>query len=236
MKIQLIANGSTKWQRFIKRWGISFLIDEDVLFDAFGDVRVFMANVQKQGINLSKIKHIVISHDDWDHIAGLWEILKQYKNLNVYVGPHFNHDLKNTIRSFGANLIETPDPIMIKPCLYTTGELAGPSMRGILYEQSLIIKHPQKLSIMTGCAHPKLANILQTAINIFPQRIDFVIGGFHLKEASLKEILQTIQELQEYNVKNIIPLHCTGTMAVKELKKTFLEHCLCLQEGDIVEV
>ncbi len=236
MKIQLIANGSTKWQRFIKRWGISFLIDDDVLFDAFGDVRVFMANIKKQRIDLSKIKHIIISHDDWDHIAGLWEILKQYKNLNVYVGPHFNHDLKNTIRSLGSLVIETPQPMMIKEGLYTTGELVGASIRGVLYEQSLVIKKPQTMMLITGCAHPKLSNILQKTHDYFQQPVSFLMGGFHLKEASRKDIHQTIKELDQLNITKIIPLHCTGTMAVKQLKKHFKERCVHLQEGDIIEV
>jgi hypothetical protein len=30
MEIKLIAEGSTKWERFIRHWGLSFLIGEDV--------------------------------------------------------------------------------------------------------------------------------------------------------------------------------------------------------------
>ena len=71
MKIKVIATGASKWERFIRRWGIAFLIGDDMLFDTFGDARVFMNNVRKFKIDLSKIKHIVISHDDWDHVTGL---------------------------------------------------------------------------------------------------------------------------------------------------------------------
>jgi metal-dependent hydrolase (beta-lactamase superfamily II) len=42
MQIKVIAVGSTKWQRLIRRWGVSFLIDEDILFETFGDPYVFL--------------------------------------------------------------------------------------------------------------------------------------------------------------------------------------------------
>ena len=44
MKVRLLANGSRPWERWIRRWGLSFLIDDDILFDAFGDARVLMGN------------------------------------------------------------------------------------------------------------------------------------------------------------------------------------------------
>ena len=66
MKIKIIAIGSSKWERFIRRWGVSFLIGEDVLFDAFGDPGVLLNNMRKFNVDPTKIKHIVLSHDDWD--------------------------------------------------------------------------------------------------------------------------------------------------------------------------
>ena len=59
MKFTLIAEGSTKWQRFICRWGVSFLIGEDVLFDTFGDPGVFFNNMREFNIDVAKIKHLV---------------------------------------------------------------------------------------------------------------------------------------------------------------------------------
>lgn len=236
MKIQLIANGSTKFQRFLKRWGISFLIDDDVLFDAFGDVSVFLSNIKKFNIDLLKIKHIVISHDDWDHIAGLWEVLKVNSHVHVYVGPHFDSEFKRKIVSLGASLIETPNSITIKENIYTTGELQGPSDRGILYEQSLILKNQENISLITGCAHPHLSHILKRAYDLFSLPIDGVMGGFHLKDFSLKEIHQVIDTFHQFHVQKIFPLHCTGTLATKELKKAFTNNCFHWPEGSIVEV
>lgn len=37
IQIRLIAAGISKWEHSIRKWGVSFLIGEDTLFDAFGD-------------------------------------------------------------------------------------------------------------------------------------------------------------------------------------------------------
>ncbi len=85
MRIKIIAVGSSKWERLIYRWGVSFLAGEDVLFDTFGDPGVFLHNIRKFNIDTAKVKHIVLSHDDWDHIAGLWYVLDKRKDISVYI-------------------------------------------------------------------------------------------------------------------------------------------------------
>ena len=63
MNLRLIAEGSTKKERQSLRWGLSFLVG-DVLFDTFGREDIFRANVSRLKIDLSRIKHVVISHED----------------------------------------------------------------------------------------------------------------------------------------------------------------------------
>ena len=236
MKIRLIADGSTKWQRMIKRWGISFLIGDDVLFDTFGDARVFLHNVKKYKIDLSKVRHVVISHDDWDHIAGLWVVLEKYKDLKVYVVPRFKAELKDRIRSLGVTLVEVSEPMMIRDGVYTTGELAGGSGRGVLYEQALMIKQGKQLGVVTGCAHPKLPDILRAAKDYFHQGIDIVIGGFHLKDMEPDRIKEVVEGLLKFGVSHVAPLHCTGPVAVKEFKRFYVHNYSRLREGDSIEV
>jgi 7,8-dihydropterin-6-yl-methyl-4-(beta-D-ribofuranosyl)aminobenzene 5'-phosphate synthase len=236
MKIRLIADGSTKWQRMIKRWGISFLIGDDVIFDTFGDARVFLHNVKKYKIDLSNVRHVVISHDDWDHIAGLWVVLEKYKDLKVYVVPRFNAELKDRIRSLGVTLVEVSEPMMIRDGVYTTGELAGDSGRGVLYEQALMIKQGKRLGVVTGCAHPKLPDILRAAKDYFHQGIDILIGGFHLKDMEPDRIKEVVEGLLKFGVSHVVPLHCTGSVAVKEFKRFYVQNYSRLREGDSIEV
>ncbi|MFH0753632.1 MAG: MBL fold metallo-hydrolase [Candidatus Omnitrophota bacterium] len=236
MKIRLIADGSTKWQRMIKRWGISFLIGDDVLFDTFGDARVFLHNVKKYKIDLSKVRHVVISHDDWDHIAGLWVLLEKYKDLKVYVVPRFKAGLKDRIRSLGVTLVEVSEPMMIRDGVYTTGELSGVSGRGVLYEQALMIKQGKRLGVVTGCAHPKLPDILRATKDYFHQGIDILIGGFHLKDMEPDRIKEVVEGLLKFGVSHVAPLHCTGSVAVKEFKRFYVQNYSRLREGDSIEV
>ncbi|MDD4202408.1 MAG: MBL fold metallo-hydrolase, partial [Candidatus Omnitrophica bacterium] len=97
MKIQVIAQGSTPLERSIKRWGLSILIDDDILFDTFGEIDLFVKQLEKLNVNINNLKHVIISHEHWDHTNGLWYILGQNKNINVYIGYHFSRSFEQKI-------------------------------------------------------------------------------------------------------------------------------------------
>jgi len=236
MNIRLIAEGSTKLERFICRWGISFLIGEDILFDAFGDPGVFLNNCEKYKIDLSKIKYIVISHDDWDHIAGLWYVLNKHKEFKVYVCPNSVQDIKERIRSFGVNVLEADKFLNVRDDVYTTGELKGESEGRIIYEQALAVRSSKGLTVITGCAHPGILNIIGTAEKQFGMPVHCLIGGFHLKDMPPKEVKQIIVQLKKSKLEKIVPLHCTGKRSVRLIKEAFGNKCIYLKQGDILEI
>ena len=60
-----------------------------MLFDTFGDPGVLLSNMRKLNVDLSSIKHIVLSHDDWDHVSGLWDLIRGRKDITVYICPGF---------------------------------------------------------------------------------------------------------------------------------------------------
>jgi len=161
MQIKIIAVGSTRRERIISRWGISCLIDQDLLFDTFGDPFVFLENIERMNIDPSKIKHIVISHDHWDHISGLWYIINRYKGINVYICPNFDINIKERIKSFGVNVVETKGLLRIKDEIYSTGEMEGGFKNINISEQALVANSENGLIVITGCAHPGILTILQ---------------------------------------------------------------------------
>ncbi|MFH1714972.1 MAG: MBL fold metallo-hydrolase [Elusimicrobiota bacterium] len=225
MNIKLIACGSTKWDRFVKNWGLAFLIDDDVLFDTFGKPRVFLKNIKKLNVDISRIKHIIISHDHWDHMSGLWDILAFNKNVTVYVCLDTDNAIKEKIKSYGVILQEIDTARCIIRNIFTLGEL---SKDGILYEQSLCIKSEKGLILITGCAHPGIVEIIEKAKQQFAGDIYAVIGGFHLKGSQAQEILNVIDKLKKMNVKYFTPLHCTGKLAVNYFKSNL--DCVSLDE------
>ncbi|MBN2145682.1 MAG: MBL fold metallo-hydrolase [Candidatus Aureabacteria bacterium] len=236
MKIRLIAEGHTSFQRLFKRWGISFLIGEDILFDVFGDDAIFLKNIRKFGIDLTKIRHIVISHDDWDHTAGLRHVISINKDVSVTICPHTQTDIKKMIQSHEVRLIEASDLLSITKKVYTTGELRGSSRDRLIYEQSLVIKTEKGLAVVCGCAHPNVLDIVRFAKDKFRENVHYLIGGFHLKDNDDETNMKIIKNLQFAGVSQIVPLHCTGTGARRLIKKIFGGGCLRLKEGETLDL
>lgn len=89
-------------------------------------------------------------------------------------------------------------------------------------DQSLIIKTPQGLIIIPGCAHAGLVNTIMHAQKVSgEERILAIIGGSHLIVADIERINKTINFLKEINPEKISLGHCTGFMASKRLSEEF---------------
>jgi len=236
MKVKVIAVGSTKWERFIRRWGVSFLIDEDVLFDTFGNPGVLLSNMRKFSIDTAKIKHIVLSHDDWDHISGLWYLIQNRKDITVYIGPGFKQEIKDRISSFGAKVIEAGGLTRIKDDIYSGGENYGESDGRKIYEQSVVIKTADGLVVICGCAHPGAVNIVRHVKASFQARVHLLIGGFHLKDNTDETNLDIIKDLRELGVRRVAPMHCTGKRATDAMREAFGHGFIQAKEGNSIEI
>ncbi len=235
MKPRLIAEGSTKHERKILRWGISFLVG-DVLFDAFGREDIFQENVRRFKIDLSRVKHVVISHEDWDHIAGLGNFLRANTKTRVYICKRSGRALKEMILSNAGSTVEVDRSRKISPNIFSLGQMRADTGRGILYEQALVVKSQMGFSVITGCAHPGIVRIVRQAVKIFGKKIYAVCGGFHMKDHTRKENSKIIAELQALGVKRVIPLHCTGATARKLFQKTYGRDFSSLSEGQTVSL
>jgi len=236
MRITLIAEGSTKWQRFIKRWGVSFLIGEDILFDTFGDPGVLLRNMRKFNIDPAKIKHIVLSHDDWDHISGLWYLIRERKDIIVYICPGFKQEIKDRICSSGVKLIEVGEVTLIKEAIYSGGERYSESEGREIYEQSVVIKTTDGLAVICGCAHPGVVNIVRDVKESFQIRVYSLIGGFHLKNNPDEANLAIIKDLRELGVCRVAPMHCTGKRATDAMREAFGRDFIQAKVGDRIEI
>ncbi|MFA5144077.1 MAG: MBL fold metallo-hydrolase [Candidatus Omnitrophota bacterium] len=236
MRITILAEGSTKWQRFIKYWGLSILINDDILFDTFGKPVYVLKQLKRFNIDLNKIRHIAISHDDWDHVTGLWKILEQNKNVTVYICPHFKQEIKDKIKWYGAHLVEVKGVANIRDNIYLSGELTGSRGNCDIPEQYLAIKTAKGLVILTGCAHPGIIEIIQHAKTSFNLNVCLVIGGFHLKDHTPKAARDIISKLKMLGVSQVIPFHCTGRIAQELFDKEFKRDCIIPSEGQTIEM
>ena len=100
---------------FTGSWGFSALIEtgtETLLFDTGWDGTLLLKNMEKIGIDPACVNKLVLSHQHWDHIGGLPEILNANSGITVYVPASFSENLKREIRK-RAELIEVKESIEI---------------------------------------------------------------------------------------------------------------------------
>lgn len=81
------------------------------------------------------------------------------------------------------------------------------------------------LVVFTACSHAGLVNVLREARSRFPRLpLYAVIGGFHLAGVGMEEIIpDTVRDLAEFDLRWIIPSHCSGWRAVHALLSAFGE-------------
>ena len=96
---------------------------------------------------------VVISHDHWDHTNGLWGLLKERQEIDIYVCPGFSQEFINKLAPYTCNVIEAKSFMSITDGIYTTGQIEGMFHSDYIAEQALVLETDKGLTIMPGCAH-----------------------------------------------------------------------------------
>jgi 7,8-dihydropterin-6-yl-methyl-4-(beta-D-ribofuranosyl)aminobenzene 5'-phosphate synthase len=79
---------------------------------------------------------------------------------------------------------------------------------------ALAIKTEEGLVVVFGCAHRGVINTLLHVRNLTgEERINTVIGGIHLFNASEERLVRTAADLREMGVQRLGVSHCTGFYA-----------------------
>ena len=160
-------------------------------------------------------------------------------------------DSKTDIENAGGNLSLTAEPFMIMPGIITTGEVErntefeGGSIGLKTEENGMVIDDlmlddisvvanvkGKGLVIITGCSHAGIVNITKQAMRVAGyDKIEGIIGGLHLIEASDAVIKRTVEELARLDIAWISAGHCTGFKAQIELHHAFGERFSPLHTG-----
>lgn len=199
MKLTILYDNESSREGLKSGWGFSCLIEVDgknILFDVGWDGGMLLDNMHALGVNPQEIDVIVLSHQHWDHTGGLNHVLAEVGDAEVYVPESFSSHMKNEIKK-NAALHEVSNARKIFDGVWTTGELMTTYSGARLGEQSLVIENKKGLTVVVGCSHPGLEEILEIASGF--GSLYGVIGGFHgfNKYNALKDL-----EL-------IVPTHCT---------------------------
>ena len=89
-------------------------------------------------------------------------------------------------------------------------------------EQFLIIEKDNKLSIISGCSHRGISNIVLTALSHSKtNKIHSILGGFHLKQYNLSQNKRLIKFFKKIKPEQLHLCHCTGVESFSDFKKAF---------------
>jgi 7,8-dihydropterin-6-yl-methyl-4-(beta-D-ribofuranosyl)aminobenzene 5'-phosphate synthase len=188
LKITIIYDNTVYGGELQPDWGFACLVEGDniptVLFDTGADGSILLSNMEKLNIEPYSISDIFISHAHFDHTGGLSEFLRANGNVNVYAPQSFRGVRR------AKKVIHINEAMKIYENIFSTGELDN-------IEQSMAVKIDKGIVLITGCSHPKMSDILDTAS--YFGRVYAVVGGFHgFSEFEL---------FQEMDL--ICPTHCT---------------------------
>lgn len=168
-----------------------------------------------------------------------------------YVGLPFNRPF---LEGLGARFNLIKDFKEISKGIYATGEV--PSTNSFekgdpdLYAEidgklipdpfeddlSLVLDTKDGMIIVLGCAHSGIINIINHITQkMGNDKIRAVIGGTHLKGASLEQMQWAINELEKYSIEMLGVSHCTGLAASIMLSQKFGKRFLPCNAGTAIE-
>ena len=90
----------------------------------------------------------------------------------------------------------------------------------VVEDSALVYKSNSGLSIITGCSHSGICNIVEYSQKLFKTtKTESIIGGFHLIDTPEEKRNKIIEYLQKQDIKKLYPCHCTDFNAKSELAR-----------------
>jgi len=244
MSITVTYDNNAYEQGLETAWGFSAFIagtEKSILFDTGGG-RLLLDNMEKLAIEPDNVDMVVLSHIHPDHTGGLAGFLEKNSNVTVYLPVSFPRKFKNTAQDHGAKIVEV-NPVRSKTSIsngvkkslqicenvYSTGQLGR-----LIKEQSLIIRTGKGMVVITGCAHPGILSVVNTAKDLIKDDILLVMGGFHLEWASKGRIEKIISAFKQLGVRCVGPCHCSGHKARSLFEKHFGSSYINIGAGKVI--
>jgi len=227
--ITIVYDNNLYLENLQSDWGFSCFIqglEKPILFDTGGNGKILLDNMEKLNIDPKDIGGVFLSHDHKDHTGGLDFLVKKNREIDIWVPYFFSPHFKESLREKSANVIETDNAHKICEGAHTTGVI-----NGWIKEQSLLCETAEGLLLITGCAHPRIVHIVQTAKKLCGQNLHTILGGFHLagfEDTTVKEI---IADLKKEGITKAGPCHCSGEEARKLFALSFGENYIDLGVG-----
>jgi 7,8-dihydropterin-6-yl-methyl-4-(beta-D-ribofuranosyl)aminobenzene 5'-phosphate synthase len=152
------------------------------------------------------------------------------------IGPGFS---RAEAESAGAVFHFSTDPVELEAGLIFSGEISRQvnnanddrlyhrvneklAVDPLRDDQSLFLQTAAGLTVLCGCAHAGIRNILAHALTLSAaESIHGLIGGLHLMFTGPEELTRILQDLSRYEIQLLAVSHCTGPAATAQLWNRF---------------
>lgn len=249
MNIATLAENLTYQAGLLAEHGLSLLLEinqKKILFDT-GQGKALINNARYLRINLSDVDDVVISHGHYDHVGGLEAFFKLNSKAKIYVKREALADkMKESRKDIGMkfsseNLKEriclVQEPAEIEKDVFVMPDIpirnrADTGFAGFVTdtgnglkpdefedEQYLTVMHGNAISVISGCSHRGISNILLTAKDHFKLPFQLILGGFHLKDCPEEQYRTVVDTLKLASPQLIGVCHCTGIDTYCDLRR-----------------
>lgn len=90
----------------------------------------------------------------------------------------------------------------------------------VIEDSAMVYTSNKGLSIITGCSHSGICNIVEYSQKLFKTtNIESIIGGFHLINTPKEKMAKIVNYSKAQDIKTLYPCHCTDFSARVELDK-----------------
>jgi len=200
-------------------WGFAALVEygsHTLLFDTGADGAILLQNMQQLDVDPHSIEAVILSHAHSDHTGGLQALLDTGVRPTVYVPSAFSDAFKEQVRD-QTELVEVTDAVEVIPGVHTTRPV------GRTTEEALVVETGDGAVVITGCAHPGVAEMVRQAQAVTSSQIAYLVGGFHLFQTPSEMVPSIITEVQQLGVAKVLPAHCTGDAAIELFRTEYGE-------------
>ncbi|MDE6970914.1 MAG: MBL fold metallo-hydrolase [Eubacterium sp.] len=247
--------------------GLSVYVETDrhrLLVDT-GASGAFMQNAKELGIDLTAVDTVILSHGHYDHAGGIMDFHACNPDAEIYMqrsacGAYYHKDryigIDRSIAAYdsvrmldGGKRIDdelflfgniTGRKYFAKSNLELSKQVDGKKMQDQFeHEQCLVITQGGEHTLISGCAHNGILNVLSRYREFYEKPPKMVISGFHMMKKGAYEpeeqqiICETARQLCTKELADTVFYtgHCTGSPAFALMKPYLGERLIQIHSG-----